>query len=566
MIENFLLELGLIMLAATALGAIAKGLKQPPILAYIIAGIVAGPLLLNFMQSMDVFYVFAKLGVAFLLFLVGMNLNSGVMKDLGRTSLAIGVGQVLFTSIIGYFICTWLGLSFIESLYVSIALTFSSTIIIVKLLTDKNEIDSLYGKLSVGFLLVQDFIAIFILVLLSGINIAAPLDAMLLSSLSKLALLFLAALVVGRYAVKAMIDRIAGSQELLLLFGISWMVLLSYFSFYLGFSIEIGALLAGISLAKIPYHYEIENRIKPLRDFFLVLFFVLLGSQMSFALPFSMSVLAVVLSVFVLVGNPLILMVILGFMGYTRRTSLFTGLTSAQISEFSLVLVALGMSLGHITGSIVSLVTIVGIITIAVSSYMITYNDRIYAALERHISVFERRKVREKLVKPERKSYEIIIIGYHRMGYTILKTIKDKSRALVIDFNPSIIKDCRARGYSCIYGDASDSEVIDSMISFNPKAVVSTVPNFDDNLALMKRIRAKRKGVSFFVTTNRIDEALKLYEAGADYVIVPRFLGGDKASILLQEFMEKDFRDLHRQRQLNIEEMKEYRKLGQVYV
>ncbi len=562
--ENFLFELGLIILIATILGLVARLLKQPTIIAYILAGIVSGPIVFNIIQSYDTVYIFAKLGVLFLLFMVGMNLNSGVLKEVGKISVLVGLAQVFFTYLIGYFIGIMMGLAVIEALYVSIALTFSSTIIIIKLLTDKNDIDSLYGKISVGFLLVQDFIVIFILVMLSGINLTAPLELIFLTSISKLALLFVIAFIMGKYIVNIFIDKIAGSQEILLLFGISWMVLLSYLSYYLGFSIEIGALLAGISLAKIPYHYEIENKIKSLRDFFLVLFFVLLGSQMTFALPANMIALTVIFSVFVIVGNPLIVMVILGLFGYRKRTSLLTGLNTAQISEFSLVLVTLGLSLGHITEAVVSLVTIVGILTIMISSYLIIHNDRIYKMLESYISVFERKKIKEKLINIKRKQYDIIILGYHRMGYTIMKSMRNKSRVLIIDFNPSIIKDCRKRGYNCIYGDISDEEVLKRIISFNPKVVVSTIPNFEDNLLLIKKIQKKKKRVLFFVTTNKINEALSLYRAGADYVILPHFLGGDKASNLLQEFLEKELRDIHRERDLHIEELREFKKLGQM--
>lgn len=548
-------ELGAIIILSLGIGIIVRALKQPLILAYIIAGIISGPMILNIIQSHDEVLIFAKLGVAFLLFLVGLNLKPSVFNEVGKISIITGIGQVLFTSVIGYFIGLLIGLSPIEAIYVSVAITFSSTIIIVKLLSDKKDLDSLYGKISVGFLLVQDFIAIFILILLSGMSISASFEFLLLTNILKIVLLFGITLLFAKYVMPLIMNRVSLSQEMILLSGISWMMGLCYISFYLGFSIEIGALLAGISMARLPFHYEIETNIRPLKDFFLILFFVLLGSQMIFTLSSSMITLMLVFSVFVLIGNPIIVMILMGLFGYRKRTGFHAGLTVAQISEFSLILVALGFSLGHIGANIVSLVTAIGIITIAASTIMIMNGNRLYSRLSHLLTVFERKKLKERLCKTKSDSFDIVLIGYHRMGHSILKEISNRNKICIVDFNPRAVKIAEKIGLSCIYGDISDMETIERILYINPKVIVSTIPDYEDNMALIDRVKGKNRNIMMFLTTNRINEALELYKKGADYVILPYFLGGHKASLLLGEFMEKDFKDIVKEKRSHLEEL-----------
>jgi Kef-type K+ transport system membrane component KefB len=560
-VEVFLFELGAIIILALVIGVVIRALRQPLILAYIIVGIIAGPLVLNIIQSQDEVLIFAKLGVAFLLFLVGLNLKPSVFKEVGKISVITGLGQVLFTSTIGYIIGISIGLSSIEALYVSIALTFSSTIIIVKLLSDKKDLDSLYGKISVGFLLVQDFIAIFILVILSGLSISTSFEFLIISNILKIALLFGITLLFAKYVIPMLINRISLSQEMILLSGISWMMGLCYISFYLGFSIEIGALLAGISMARLPFHYEIESNIRPLRDFFLILFFVMLGSQMIFTLPANIILLTFIFSIFVLVGNPIIVMILMGLFGYKRRTGFLAGLTVAQISEFSFILVALGFSLGHIGSSIVSLVTSVGIITITISTIMIIHSNKMFPKLSNVLGVFERTKLKETLSRTKSDHFDIVLIGYHRMGHSILKRLSNKKNICILDFNPNAVKIAEKIGLNCIYGDISDMETVERILHIKPKVIVSTIPNYEDNMALVERVKRRNKKIMMFLTTNNVNEALNLYKKGADYVILPYFLGGHKASSLLGEFLRKDFKDLKEQKRSHKTELNELMRL-----
>ncbi|MBU1205000.1 MAG: cation:proton antiporter [Nanoarchaeota archaeon] len=556
-------ELSVIIIIAVAVGWIMRLLRQPLVIGYILTGIIVSPYFLNIVSSTEAIATFAHIGIAFLLFVVGLNLNPRIIKDVGKVSLITGVGQVIFTSVIGFFIGRLLGFSTIVSMYIAIALTFSSTIIIMKLLSDKGDLETLYGRIAIGFLIVQDLIVILILMVIAsipaGISFTALIFGTILKGFGLLVLLFL----IGIYILPLITKAIAKSQELLLLFSIGWCLALASFFYYLNFSMEIGALLAGVTLAMSPYRYEISSKMKPLRDFFIILFFILLGSQMVFANISQYIIPILIFSAFILIGNPLIVMVLMGLLGYTKRNSFLAGLTVAQISEFSLILIALGVSVGHLTNEILSFVTIIGLITIAGSTYMIIYASKIYPYLSKYLGIFERKgkKVDEHRYHKD-EIYDIVLFGYNRIGYSIVKTVqKMKKSLLIVDFNPDVIKRLIARKVPCIYGDVADSEILGRLGLDKAEMVISTVPEEQDNLLLIKKTKDVNKKALIFVTANQVDEALTLYDAGADYVILPHLLGGDHVSILLEDFTG-DINKILETKLKHIDELQRRRKLG----
>ncbi|MDX1266651.1 MAG: cation:proton antiporter, partial [Oceanisphaera sp.] len=417
-------ELTAVVVLAAVIGFVGVLLRQPMIVSFIAVGVLAGPSMLNIVQSREHIELLAELGIAVLLFLVGLKLDLKLIRTLGPVALATGLGQVAFTSAIGYLIGMALGQDMVTSLYVAVALTFSSTIIIVKLLSDKREVDSLHGRIAVGFLIVQDLVVVLAMMVLSAFGIGAQTGAgdsalehvgsVLIYGLIMLGfvLLFI------RYLATPLVSRIARSQELLITFAIGWAALLAAIGSQLGFSKELGGLLAGISLASTPFREAIVARLASLRDFLLLFFFIALGLQLDLGLLGSQLVPALIFSVFVLVGNPLIVMAIMGTMGYRKRTGFLAGLTVAQISEFSLIFMAMGLSLGHVSAESLGLVTLVGLITIAMSVYMITYSHRLYSQLEPWLNIFERKKpYREEALEDQRgakQPYDVILFGLGR--------------------------------------------------------------------------------------------------------------------------------------------------------
>ena len=529
-------ELSIILFITVVITGFIRLLKQPSIIGYILSGIIAGPFVFNIIDSHDTLSAFSQIGIALLLFLVGLNLNPKVIKDVGRISLITGLGQVIFTTSIGFFISRALGFSDVSSIYIALSLAFSSTIIIMKLLSDKRDLESLYGRISIGFLIVQDFIAILILLVIStmntGVSVASLAFETVLKGIGGILILFLLTI----YLLPKMIGVIAKSQEFLLLFSLSWCFIIASAFYYLNFSIEAGALLAGITLSMSPYHFEISSRMRPLRDFFLILFFIVLGSEMIFSNVLANLPAIILLSLFVLVGNPLIVMILMGFLGYTKRNSFLAGLTIAQISEFSLIVVSMGVSVGHLSNDILSIVTKVGLITFAGSTYMIMYSHKIYPKISRFLSVFEKKgkKVDEHHYH-KHKDHDIILFGYNRIGLDILESLKKiKKKFLIIDYDPEIITKLSRQGYDCRYGDANDSELLDELNLSKAKMVISTIPIIDTNLLIINKLKDANSKAIIAVVSHHIEDAERLYEEGATYVIMPHFLGGQHFSTMLE--------------------------------
>lgn len=361
---NAFLELALLLLACALAGGLFVRLRQPVLIAYIVVGIGVGPAGLGLVGAHEQIDLLAQIGVAVLLFAVGLKLDLQHVRHIGPVALATGLGQLTFTILVGLAIILALGRELLEALYVAVALTFSSTIIIVKLLSDKREIDSLHGRIAVGFLIVQDLAVVVAMMLMSALRDTGASDGVVLevalSLAARLATCALLLFVLMRWVLPVVLAAMARSQELLL-FAIAWGVALAALGELAGFSKEAGAFLAGFSLASSPYREAMNARLTGIRDFLLLFFFIDLGARLELSTLGAELVPAVVLSLFVLIGNPLIVMAIMGWMGYRKRTGFLAGLTVAQISEFSIVFVAMGISLGHVGMQALGLTTLVGL-------------------------------------------------------------------------------------------------------------------------------------------------------------------------------------------------------------
>lgn len=526
---SLFVELSFIIIVAALVTGLLRALKQPAIIGYVLTGVLVGPSVLNLVSSTTTMRELGSVGVALLLFMVGLQLNPRTLRTVGKVSLLTGIGQVVFTSLGGFGISRLLGFSNLESFYICIALTFSSTIIIMKLLTDKGDVETLYGRIAIGFLIVQDVIAMLILMAVSASLRDGGAWQVILATVVEGVVLVAALVAIAKYFFPPLLSKIARSPEYLLLFSVGWCMVVASLFHIRNFSIELGALLAGITLSWSPYRQEVSSRMTALRDFFLILFFVVLGSELAFQQVPWIPVIA--MSAFVLVGNPLIVVAIMGFLGYRKRTSFLAGLTVAQISEFSLILVMLGLSLGHLSQEIVGLVTMVGIITIVISSYFIIYSDRLFHYSRHWLRFFERKTLKESYgeVSPR---FDILLFGYNRTGRDLLASFRrNKRKFLVIDSNPDVIDRLREKKIPCVYGDASDGEFLDSLKWGAVKSVVSTIPDFDTNTLILHRAK---KSVVVCVASH-VEDALALYETGASYVILPHLLSGRHAALMLEQ-------------------------------
>jgi Trk K+ transport system NAD-binding subunit len=311
---------------------------------------------------------------------------------------------------------------------------------------------------------------------------------------------------------------------------------------HLGFSKEVGAFLAGFSLASTGYRDAIGSRLTSLRDFLLLFFFIALGARLDWETALFRSGASAIFSLFVLVGNPLIVVAIMGYMGYRRRTGLLAGLTVAQISEFSLIVAALGLSLGHIDRETMGLITLVGVVTIFFSTYMILYSAPLYRVLSRPLRIFERRNAyREASIcyLEETPSVDFILVGLGNYGSELAEYLLRRNRSIVgVDFDPEVLERWRRPGLSMLYGDMEDPELLDHLPLKQARWVVSTVPSRDLNLALLENLRMRGFDGNVALTAADRDEAERYEKAGASIVFRPYLDAADQAAEALSYAVE----------------------------
>ncbi len=505
-------EFAIILLLAALLGGLGQMLRQPLIVMFIALGILVGPSVLDVVKSTENIELLAEIGIAVLLFIVGLKLDLRLIKSTGKIALMTGLGQVFFTAVVGYLIGLAMGFSQLHSFYIAVALTFSSTIIIVKLLTDKKEIDALHGQIAIGFLIVQDIVVILVMIVLSAMarDGGGSLASDVAATLGASALLVVATFAMMRWVIPHVSHFLARSQELLALFAVAWAVGLAALSEVIGFSGEVGAFLAGISLASSPFREAIGARLVSLRDFLLLFFFVNLGVHLDLNTIGAMVPQAMVFSLFVLIGNPLIVLVIMGAMGYRKRTAFLAGLTVAQISEFSLIFAGLGLQVGHLSEETVGLITLVGLITIGLSTYMILYSAALYDLLSPLLGIFERkdpyRESRTQL--NEQRQYDLIIFGMGRFGGTIAQNLHAYPDIawMGIDFDPQVVRKWQQDGGMIMYGDMEDPDMLEQVPFTNAAAIVITVPVVEHSLHLVKELKRRGyKGEVFISLMNERD-------------------------------------------------------------
>ncbi|MFA5129577.1 MAG: cation:proton antiporter [Patescibacteria group bacterium] len=531
---NIFLELSLILAVATAMSFLMQMIRQPLILGHILTGIIVGPAVFNILHAPtpESFEVFSRLGIITLLFIVGLGLSPKIIKEVGKVAIAAGLVQVVCTSILGYFIGKGFGFSDIVSAYLAVAFTFSSTIIISKILSDKHELHTLHGKISIGILLVQDLVATLALILVTATMSGGRLQDAFLFTLAK-GILLVGGIVFASWMILPSLTRIfARSQEFLYLFAIAWGIGSAAVFHACGLSAELGALSAGIALSTSPYHYEISAKMKLLRDFFIVLFFIVLGSQLSasrlsaFAWPIA------AYSAFILIANPLIIMAIMGAMGYAKKTFFNTGLAMAQVSEFSLILIMLGIRAGHVSNDTLSIATIVAIITISISTIMMLNSERLYPVLAPFLQLFERKN--PIIESSKKQKYSALLFGCHRVGADFLPSIMKRGYPfLVVDFDPQMIARLKEQRIPCRYGDVSDDGFLDSFLLEKCKLIISTIPDFETNAYILNRVRKINSSAVIILIAQHIYEAETLYDDGASYVVMPHHMGGNYAAMLI---------------------------------
>ncbi len=528
-------ELSLVILLATAVSLLMKFLRQPLILGYILTGLLVGPSVLGLIDSTETFEAYSKLGIALLLFIIGLGMNVSELKKLGKVVFLITGASLLTVGTLGFTASSLMGFTRTEATIIGLALFFSSTIIIVKILSDKKEQNRLHGQIAIGVILIEDLVATFaLLFIVAGQD--GGLKAEDVVFLLGKGILLVSFLAFCRTRVLPQLSKyMASSQELLFLFAIAWGFGIANLFEWAGFSIEVGALFGGVALASSPYSAEIASRLKPLRDFFVVLFFITLGESLNVTNLSAGIGPALILSAIVIILKPFTITTVAGMLGYTKRVSFKAGINLSQISEFSIVLVVLAASADLVNSNVSAIITLVAIITIASSTYLMQYDDELFAKFDKlKLHMFEKDVVYKE--KRRRVGYPLVLFGYHQGGHEFIKTFKYiGKRYLVVDYDPSVIDTLERQDIPYIYGDATDTELLDEINIDSTKLFISTFSDFEVTSLLIRNIQKSNPTAVIICHAVNREDALQLYDLGADYVMIPHYIGSEKISAFIRK-------------------------------
>ncbi len=531
--DNIITQLAIILTTSSLLGLIAFKLKLPLIVSYMLTGIVISIVSVFDVSNSLVLHNLPELGIAFVLFLIGMELDLREIKVLGLPIIVSALGQILITTGVGFYISTLLGFNTVESLFLGLGLGFSSTVVVVKMLIEKQDLTSLYGKLSIGILLVEDLIAVIALMVISisssalnvGLQNSFPVIALVLKAIG----LFVLTFILSKYVLQKLFSFAAKSVELLFFTAITWCFAFTALAMMVGFSVEIGAFLAGVALASSPYRLQIQSKIKPLRDFFLTLFFIYLGSQVKVNYLLNVLPIIIIFTLVALILKPIVYMFILRFFGFRKHTIFQTALNLSQISEFSLIVLMLGVSVGIVGQTSLSIMATVTVLSIVFSSISIQLSKRMYRLFVPLINIMKSRgKVHflESNAGTDLNEH-IIIVGAHRVGGPVVKYLmKAKIPFLVMDFDPYVVRDLREKDINAFYGDIGDPDVLESLHIEKAKLIISTAASMDDNELLLEECKKRKSQAVTIIRAEDKSHGTALKALGADYILLPEKVTG----------------------------------------
>jgi len=522
--QSIFYQLSLVMIIAAAVSLVLRLFRQPLIIGYILTGVLVGPSLLSIIHSHEAFESFSQIGIALLLFVIGLGLNVKVIKDTGKPVFIIFGAFIAGVGGLGLIAAYLLGFHSSAAIVIASSLLFSSTIIVVKALSDKKEQSRLYGQIAIGVLLVDDLAATIALLIVTASTSTDGSTTGIGVLLARGAFLACTLAFVGGYILPRLSKLFASSQELLYVFALAWAFGIASAFRASGFSIEVGALFAGVALAHLPYVQAIASKLKPLRDFFIVLFFVGLGEELGVTNLSDAILPAIVLSILVMVGKPLLTMCSLGFLGYTKQTSFKAAIHLSQISEFSIVLIVLAVNSGIADQRLIAITTLTALITIAISTYLMKYDDRLYTRFQKQLSIFERDDTKREV--RSLGHYPLLLLGYSEGAYGFVKTFREmKKRYIVIDYDPDIIEVLERQHVHHLYGDVTDTELLEEINIHKSELVISTITVFETNLLLTRFIIKSNPKAVFICHANTFNEAEELYNAGASFVLMPHQIG-----------------------------------------
>lgn len=540
--DTLFIQLSLVIALGAILATIMRLLRQPLIIGHIITGILAGPAVFNIIKDDHGFSFLSTFGVVLLLFIVGLELSLKIISRLSKVVFITTFVQMSVIAIVGAFVARQLDFGRLESLIIGLCLSMSSTIIIVTLLQQKKELMRLFAQIAIGVLILQDLVATAGKITLSARSAGStPLEVSLLLGRGIFFVLLL--YIISKYLLPRLAKFLESSKELLLMLSIGWALGISVLFAKIGFSFEVGALLAGMSMAGLSLSHEVASRLRPMRDFFIVVFLITLGhslapTQITEALPAALA-----FSLLVIMLKPFVILATLGIQGYTKRASFKAAVALGQISEFSLVFVVAAAHHQYVSEQVQAVIGLTALITFAISTYLIKYSDSLYTLFEKHLKLFER-KVTQLEQKSAMQTYSVVLFGYRKGGAEFIRTFTNmKKRFIVVDYDPEAIELIEKQHVNFLYGDATDAELIEELQLDKTKLVVSTISDFAANEFLAHWLKEHNPSAVFVASAEDAYHAAHLYAEGAAYVMMPHFIGSEKISTFIKRtgFKKSEF-------------------------
>jgi CPA2 family monovalent cation:H+ antiporter-2 len=564
--HTFLLNLGIALVAAFIGGLIARSFRLPVLIGYLVAGIAIGPHTPGIIANREAVGAVSGLGVALLMFAVGVHFSLKDLRALWRTAILGGGVQMIGTTLLGVVIGMALGWGVYGGLFLGCALALSSTAVMMKILEERGEQGTAHGNVMLGILVVQDLSLVLMIVLLPALaqistQGAGALNIVGIALLKAIAFLGLIVLLAVA-GVPALMRQVAktGSRELFLLMVVCLCLATGVAADYAGVGLELGAFLAGIMISETDYAHEVFSQVRPLRDVFASLFFVSIGMLleprfvMKNALPISLVVFAIVL------GKSLITFFAVYTQGWHGRTAIRAGLGLAQIGEFSFVLATVGSSRNLIPVEISGVLLSAALITLLLAPFLFSASDPLYRYLNRFpfLSSFLNRQGKQEptLHSETEKPPRVLIAGYGRIGRYVSNSLKAKAVPhRVLDYDVGALEALDKQGISVLFGDASSQTVLEQAGLSDMELAVIALPEADVAAMTVRMLKRLAPELPVVVRVHRGVDIPRLRDAGADAVIHAEFEAGTE--MIRQSLDRLHFED--KEVDTYLEEMRQHR-------
>lgn len=527
--------IALIIVFATLLGVLAKKTGQPTVIAYIVTGLILGPVGFNLASETALTKLLSELGLVFLLFLIGLEINIEEIKQVLKPTVGIGLLQMALTAVAGFVFAFGIGFTTLESLIIATAVMFSSTALVVKLLSDRDEGSTLPGRLDIGILLIQDVVVILILALIS-IGSASPqqIALRLAEVFAMISIIGVLSFLSSRYLLPLVLKPISDNQSAFFTHGVAWAFIFIAAANHFNLSMEIGAFIAGIGFAQLPYSRELQERVRPLTDLFMAIFFINFGLNM---VPSQLSAYffeAIIFSALIMIAKFGIFFSLIDRFKFTPETSFTASMNLTQISEFGLILGSLAASQNLISGEITGFLSLLAIITMGSSSYLIRYRDRLHEMSEEILQRFDSEEKSD--IEVDSIEDHALVIGYDTISKNSLEALNQYfEQVVVVDRNPENVEELANSDYEYLYGDVKHGEIRKAANLNKAKLILSVIPDFEVNKEITEYANEEP---TLFLKADSLDHAGELYEMGAHYVILRNVLTGERMSEYLKLYLE----------------------------